>query len=237
MISTMPIQKTFAVVLIAGLANSVLALPSLQLDTTPGTFDPVTQTTIATSNPFVVRALIDASTIDLTRTFYLSAAILPSSTSPSFGSFTINGNTFSSSSNMQYGSPPVDAAFKDLPSHGIFDAWYAEVSFSAVGSPTMAAYNVQDNSSSPGLLHYVDFTVNVAGLFSANSVHFDLYTYDSIGTKIDEFAPFSHDAQSGHGLTVNSGPSVPDGGGTLLLLGAALTGLWAFRGKFGVTAG
>jgi hypothetical protein len=67
--------------------------------------------------------------------------------------------------------------------------------------------------------------VNIDGLESPPnnpySVHFDLYSYDDAGNKIDYFAPFSHDAQSGgHGLIVHN---VPDGGTTLLLLGAAMT--------------
>src|SRR5262249_1691978 len=163
---------------IVSFSGSLLAVPSLQLDTQPGLYDPVTQTTIATSNPFTLRALIDASSIDITRTFYISAAIVPSTTSPGFGSFAITVNPLNSSSGMQYGNPPVDALINDLPGHGIFNTWYAEVSFSAVGSSTIPAYNVVDNTSAPGNLNYVDFTVNIAGLTgqpnSPYAVHFDL---------------------------------------------------------------
>ena len=206
------------------------AIPTLQLDTVPGTWDPITQTTIATANPFTLRALIDASSVDITRNFYISAAIIPNpgvTPLPNFGSFTINGTTYSSSSGMQYGTPPVNAAIKNLPAHSIFPTWYAERIFSAVGSSTIAAYNTQDGSSgAPGsVLNYVDFEVNISGLLgSTYAVHFDLYTYDLIGNplKIDEFAPFSHDAQSG-------GNTVPDGGSTAMLLGVAVMGLGALQ--------
>jgi len=222
------------------------AIPTLQLDTEPGTYDPVTQTTIATSNPFTLRALIDASSIDINRNFYISAAILPNpgaTPSPDFGSFTINGTSFNSGSGMQYGIPPVDAAIGNLPTHSVFPTWYAELQFSAVGSPTLAAYNVQDGSSGPGLLHYVDFTINISGLYSWDgltspyAVHFDLYTYDLVGDpkklKVDAFAPFSHDAESGHGITVGGGnpTPVPEGGSMVAFLGCALMGLGGLRRK------
>lgn len=213
---------------------NVRAIPSLQLDTAPGIYNSAAgvETTIATANPFILRALIDSSNIDITRNFYISAAISPSpgaTPSPNFGSFTIGGTTYSSSSGMQYGTPPVDAALHNLGSHGIFPTWYAELQFSAVGSSTTAAYNTQDGSSGPGALNYVDFAVDISGLIgSTYAVHFDLYTYDLIGNplKIDAFAPFSHDAQSG-GVT-----NVPDGGSMAVLLGMAMMGLGSLRRKF-----
>jgi hypothetical protein len=219
---------TIGICLTAICSSNAWAVPSLQLDTVPGIYDPITQTTVATANPFVLRALIDASSIDITRNFYISAAITPNpgvTPSPNFGSFSINGNTYSSSSGMQYGIPPVDASIGNLPRHSIYPTWYAELGFSAVGSSMIAAYNAQDGSSGSGMLNYVDFAVDISGLLSSTyAVHFDLYTYDLIGNplRIDAFAPFSHDAQSG-------GRSVPDGGVTAMLLGVAVMGLGALQ--------
>jgi len=205
-----------------------LAVPSLQLDIGGGVYDPITETTIAQSSSFTLTALVDPSLVG--RTFYLSAAIIPNpgaTPSPDFGSFSIGGVTFNSSSGMQFGTPPVDTAISDLPTHSVFPTWFAELSFSAVAGQTIAAYNVQDGKSAPGLLNYVNFNVDTSGLTSPYVVHFDLYSYDGIGDpkvlKIDYFAPFSHDAQSGS--------NVPDGGTTAILLGAAMTGLGCLRRK------
>src|SRR6266404_8008256 len=115
------------------LAASAWAVPTLQLDTNPGMYDPVTQTTIATSNPFTLRALLDGST-GLTRTYYISAAIIPNPGSANFGTFAINGTTFSASSGMQYGYAPIDSTLAkydpgDLPKHGVYPTYFAELSF------------------------------------------------------------------------------------------------------------
>ena len=233
------------------LASSSWAIPSLQLDTTPGMYDPVTETTVATANPFQLRALINGTSGGpgsqiadaLTRTFYISAAIIPSPgavPAPDFGSFTINGTPFSSSSGMQYGYAPVDSTLLtrdpgDLPRHGIFPTWYGEVSFTVNPLNTIAAYNVQDGTSSPGSLYYVDLTVNIAGLYnqpnSPYAVHFDLYdVYNHPDRDVQDFAPFSHDAESGHGIVILPHPT-PDGGLTMVMLGIAMAGLGALRRK------
>ena len=84
--------------------------------------------------------------------------------------------------------------------------------------------NVQDNASLAGVdfgynpttsakdpngdaLYWVAFTVDVSGLADGYSIHFDLYNTDvrdcrgkeacSTVVSADDFAPFSHDAQSG----------------------------------------
>jgi len=230
-------MKRLCLILIVVLSgHSAWAIPTLQLDIAAGgVWDPVTETTFATSNPFTLRALMSPS-FTAGQTFYLSAAIVPGGNNPNFGSFDINGTTYSSSAGMQYGTPPADADMHDLGRHGVFPTWYAEVAFSLNPGQQVAAYNVQDHSGGPGSLYYVDFTVNIAGLFgqpnSPFALHFDLYTYDANGNKIDAFAPFSHDAESGHGITILPQPrpeTVPDGGMTFGLLAGAVVGLLGFR--------
>lgn len=240
-LSSLALASGLAVALTAALGTTpAWALPILQLDTSGGVYDPVTETTIATTNPFTLRALIDGKRIDLSRNFYLSAAIVPSPgmIAPDFGTFTVAGITYSANSGMQWGIPPVDSTMKNLPGHDVYPTWYAEILFSAIPSQTVAAYNVQDDTTGKGLLNYVDFGVDIAGLInqptSPYAVHFDLYTYDNIGTKIDKFAPFSHDAESGHGITVlqENRFDVPDGGATVAMLGISLLGLrFVFRRK------
>ncbi len=237
---------------IAGLGSSAWAIPVLQLDVLGGTYVGGTEeTTFARSNPFTLRALIDPSLAG--RTFYLSAAIVPqqTATQTTFGSFAIDGTVYNANgvgSGMHFGVPPVDDFLKNLPGHAIYPTWYAERSFLA-GSSTVGSYNVQDGSSAPGLLKYVDFNIDISGLLgyvdngngtftsTFRGVHFDLYSYDNVGNKIDYFAPFSHDAQSGgNGVTVTPPPppsSVPDGGMTVLLLGSAIAGLGVLRRKLG----
>ncbi len=51
----------------------------------------------------------------------------------------------------------------------------------------------------------------------------------NIDLDADDFAPFSHDAQSGGTPT----PPVPDGGATVLLLGAAMMSIAAIRRRIG----
>jgi hypothetical protein len=214
------------------------AVPYLQLDIAGGVYDPVTQTTLATDDLFSLLALIDSSSTSYTAggTYYLSAAITPKtpvSQSTSFGSFTINGVTYSLNSGMQWGNPPVDATMKneDLASHGIYNTHYAEVSFTLDPSKTATSYNVQDNpgglvTDANGALIFEDFDVDVAGLLDGYEVHFDLYTVISGETvMVDQFAPFSHDAQSG------GSRQVPDGGATAGLLAFGLIGIQALRRK------
>jgi hypothetical protein len=96
---------------------------------------------------------------------------------------------------------------------------------------TAAAYNTQDNPGGPapgtGLV-YEDFVIDATGLAAGLFVHFDFYTIGEVtrgkssGTKILDFAPFSHDAQS-------NGHRVPDAGTTLALLGTALAVLESTR--------
>jgi len=229
-------MKKIALFLLVVLSGNVAsALPKLQLDVSPGVYDPVTDTTIATSNPFTLRALMSSS-FDASRTFYLSAGIVPGTSDPNFGSFSVNGTTYSSSSGMQYGTPPVDSAVKDLGAHSVYPTWYAEIAFNLVPVQTTGAINVEDDSLSSGSLYYVDFTVNITGLFgqpnSPYAVHFDLYTYDEGGNKIFAFAPFSHDAESSHGITIETPPTpspVPDGGLTLSFLATAALGMMGLR--------
>src|SRR5207244_2048477 len=106
--------------------------------------DSVTETTIATSNPFTLRALYDTAHPDATTSFFISAAIIPkTSDTGSFGSFTINGVRFGGGGPgvVQFGTPPVDAAFPNLPPHGIFPTVFAEIPFSFNPVNTTPGYN------------------------------------------------------------------------------------------------
>lgn len=236
--------------LLATTAVSVRALPNLQLDILNGTYNTTDETTYATAPQFTLRALLNNPPLNssgLTEKYYISAAFEPllsqSDPAPNVGTFTFGpaggtSTTYStSSSGIYYGKPPVDVADTssgNLAPHGEFPTYYAEIPFYFDSSKTVGAYNTADGTTANGTLYYSDFNVNVSGLLSPSySIHFDLYdetvkkaSKDSTITyTVDDFAPFSHDAQSGP-TTV---PSVPDGGATVLLLGMGLTGLVAAR--------
>lgn len=211
--------------------NEGWSLPLLQLDIQGGTYVGGTdQTTYANGTSFTLYALLNnPNSTQLGNQYFISAAILPNPGNPTpanFGSFSINGVTYSAASGMQYGNPPLDTTSQDLPSHGIFSTWYAEVGFTFSATNTLNAYNVQSDPYDPesrfsltGTMIYQAFNIDISGLAPGYSVHFDLYDPGSPIVK----APFSHDAQSGEGH------NVPDGGVTLILLGTGLIGLRSFR--------
>lgn len=218
-------------------AGAAYALPSLQLDATGGTYDSSSSTIIAGQNPFTVYALLDTTKISGSGTFYISAAIVPKTTVGSFGSFTVNGTTYSSGSGMQYGNPPVDATGNknDLPAHGVYDTYYAEIAFTFDSSKKAIAYDTQYNpggfTEGAGTLLYNAFNIDMSGLSAGYTVHFDLYniTTDKKGNiAVDQFAPFSHDAQGPGGPST----SIPDSASTMMLLGIGLVAIEGFRRRF-----
>ncbi len=239
-------KTTLAAALFVGLGVSVPAVPSLQLDVLGlHHYDTGTETVIADDNPFTVRALLDGST-GLDRTYYLSAAITPDpgqSPNRDFGTFKIGATDFSSSAGMQYGYAPIEATAvrtgqfdaQDLQRHGIFPTWFGQVGFNIITAQTVPAYNTQDGGTARGSLYYVDFLVTLDSSFNDGTyaVHFDLYDTVVRGNgdvDVQDNAPFSHDAQSGHGIIVRHSP-LPEGGLTVVLLGLVLGGLALVRRK------
>ena len=217
----------FASLVFAGLfvAARLSALPTLQLDIVGGVYDPATQTTVATSPQFTLRALLSTTSFDPAATYYISAAITPnpgySDPDPAFGSVKIGSTTYQPS-DFLYGKPPADVAdtpgSANLASHGIYPTYYLELAFNFDAAQKVAAYNVQDDSSAPGWLYNTDFDIDVSGLTPGFVLHFDLYN-EAIKRGVlgvGDFAPFSHDAESAH---------VPDSGITIALLGLGLLGL------------
>ena len=216
------------------LTSSLWAVPSLQLDIEGGVYVGGTDETTYSNGP-VFNLLALGLAPDPLETYFISAAIVPKqpSTIPPFGSFTIDGVPYNNG-NMLWGTPPVDNPNTNphLGGHGIYDTAFAEIAFSFVGTPLVPSYNTQDGSLKPGeFLNQKTFAVDVTGLIPGYAVHFDLYTKDFKNRTstfiIGDFAPFSHDAQSG-----KSGNGVPDGGATIMLLGSALACLGALRRRF-----
>lgn len=226
-------------------ATSARAVPALQLDIIGGTYDATTQTVISNGPSFTVVALATAtgntSAADiLAETYYISAAFLSApaqSAGFNAGSFSVDGTTVQATdSGLDYGAPPLDAANNaNLPSHGLFPTYFHEIAFSFDGNDTTTTYNSQDDAGA-GLLdengngtYFVKFEINVAGL-AGEVLHFDLYNTkvkNNGNITIDDFAPFSHDAQSGAGLPPTN-VEVPEPS-TIAIIGLGLLGLGIAR--------
>jgi hypothetical protein len=256
--------------LVLGLASSAMAVPSLQLDILGGTYNTTTETIVSSSSTFGLYSYLtlpNNGSNTLADTYYLSIALTPQTkTAGNYGSIKINGNTIDITSDMVYGTAPlndpsgVGADPHDLAGHGIFDTYYTQIDFTFDANNYISSYNTQDVrlSSLPGYssgdekMYYYGFTVDTSNLDPNYQVHFDLYNENLISTTsntnvivgytkngkpiyqtstaytladvdVNNFAPFSHDAESGS-------KKVPEPG-TIRLLGAGLLGLGLINRK------
>jgi len=193
--------------------NAVFAEPYLQLDANPATYLSAPEESIfATEAEFTLYALVnsEASEYDPASTFYLSAALVPNPgepPGPDLGSYDFDGSTFNVVGTMEYGTPPIEVYLEthDLPSHGIYETYYHEYSFTIPETSEAVLYDSQITQGGPTnltpgpddkIVLYKAFDVDVSGLASGYVMHFDLYTYglNKQGIlAIDNFAPFSHD--------------------------------------------
>ncbi len=208
-------------VLCSGMAFAVV--PSLQLDIANGVYDTTTATTVATTNPFTLNALLDPTDSNtLGGQYYISIAVIPQTSTipaPDLGSIVFAGETIDvTGDDMVYGTAPLEVVNSlqvyddgDLPEHGIFPTYFIELAFNFSGSHVDAYNTATGESGAPGsLLYNADFLVDVSKLNAGYKVHFDLYNsylhdtiinYDPTVTLPDvdivSYAPFNHDAESG----------------------------------------
>jgi hypothetical protein len=199
----------------------------LQLDAYPGAYVygdvyGEDESVIATDPQFTLYALVNSISGNANEafaadpfilgdvgSFYISGALVPTqsetSTPPTLGSILFDGEEIDVVAEMPPGTPPrgVFLESKDLPSHGIFETYYFERSFTLDATKRAALYDSQlVDLSGPlpvvadGPLYFQDFEVDVSGLAAGYGIHFDLYTctVNKHGIPIiDRFAPFSHD--------------------------------------------
>jgi hypothetical protein len=238
-----------AVVLGFGVSKAE-ATPLLQLDMKNGTYDPVTESIVAAGGAFTLYALLtpsqNASAADiaalLADTYYVSVAITPQLelSASGLGSFTFGqsgqaAQTVNVTSDMTFGTPPVDVFNQqfdsgDLSKHSVFPTYFSEFAFKFTSVQRATEYNTADapgglTPNATGGAYYVAFTGNSSLLASGYNLHFDLYdtalaTCAKSATgcgdvDVNSFAPFSHDAQT---------TTVPEPA-TMLLMGTGMLGL------------
>lgn len=225
-------------------AQPAMAVPQLQLDIIGGTYDPLTETIVATSSTITLLAILtpknNATQAQinalLAETYYISSAITPDvSVGTSLGSFTFGGVPFNVTGDMVFGTPPLDALEQfhdpgDLAKHGIFPTYFSEHAFQFSAANTTSTYNSQDSPGGGGFnpggtgSYYAQIEIDVSNLNAGYGLHFDLYNTEVKNNgdiDVDDFAPFSHDAEVLPGPGPGPGPGIPEPA-TFLLLGAGL---------------
>ena len=250
----------FSAILLATIGR-VHAYPALQIDIQGGTYvGGLDETTYCNTTSCDVYAIATASgnltdAEILATNYYLSMALVPK-TGPapgSYGSFTVNGTTVDVTADMTYGVPPLEATILqtltdpgDLPSHGIFETYFAEYMFIFDPLKKINSYDVQADAGNPagkinasGASFYEMVIIDTTNLDSIVSLHFDLYSENLVicsnnpncvegDIDINDFAPFSHDGQTGGDDGGGGQQEIPEPG-LMALFGMGLLGMGVSR--------
>jgi hypothetical protein len=222
---------TLAIVISLVFVATASAVPTLQLFIEGATYDWGSQTWVTQSGGFDLYVIsAENSKSDVIVSLALAQADIRDNVNINFGGHQVQ------SDDWLWGYAPIgnepDAwnGGTDLPRHGVFPTWYTEMHTGAYDIAS-AVGDVQPNSNgdywnpstslgqTSAFGQVKRFHVETGGTFSF--VHFDAYTLNPDGT-IDQFAPFSHDAE-----TISSVPEP----GTLALLSTGLLGLGVYVRK------
>jgi len=176
---------------------------------------------------------------------------------PNLGSIKVDSNTINVVADMVYGTPPLESGSVtqlfdpgDLSKHGVFDTWFYQTPGFAFDTSTnvgqfdtaqcalLGGAACTPNLSKTGFSK--TFNIDVSGLAEGYAIHFDLYSVKIVDCAkkktstacsdidINDFAPFSHDAESDGGTDVTDVTDITDitvpEPGSISLLGVALLG-------------
>lgn len=206
---------------VLAISTATIAAPWLQLDIIGGTRSAHDIEITSPDGPFTMYALLNIGNPNanpltyLNDEWFISAAVIPqTATAADLGTFSINGQVFDVTADMEYGNPPSldfdDGAFDggDLQPHDIFPTYYLEYSFSFEAANNTTPYDVAvtpgvgpdltttGDLKNGGLMFYSAFTIDVSNL-NAQGLHFDLYNKKYLASgdvDVPKNAPFSHDA-------------------------------------------
>ena len=211
-------------VLLGTLGSSAHALPALQLGPGTGSwsYNAGSQTWFTNTNPFSLFAYANAEDSVLpvvngngnfaweasgaaTRTAYLVVSAVPQINFDGFDVTVANDGADLSLFSSGFGNPPIQDP-NSLAPHGIFDTYFEIYEFQFDGAVT-TINNTQPPGGDPGdgYAEEFDFTINSLGS-GVTGIHMDLFvvkgdgTFDPLSTGSDrdlvnDFAPFSHDAE------------------------------------------
>lgn len=203
-------------------STTAQALPALQLGPGAGnwSFDPVTETWFTDDNPFTVQALANANTSGANGSYawdsagagtqigYLVLAATPQINFDGFDVTVSNDGGQLSLYTSGYGTPPLQDP-NSLAPHGIFSTWFEIYQFDFDGAITQISntnpLGTGGTGTGDGYVEDIGVVINslAAGV---TGIHIDLFTVDGDGVLdlsasnknvVNDFAPFSHDAQQG----------------------------------------
>lgn len=261
-----PAAGALAFALTLGFSGAASALPVAQVDILGGSYCSVScdETVVTDASAFTVYTYGNTATgngtpVDPTMPWYLSVAITPQTTTGTdFGSFTVNGTTYTTA-DMTYGTPPLELFTEldgfdsgDLSTHGVYDTLFTQVVVNWDPLQTRSGVDVQSSAgtdpfANPGDdLYFVGFDVDASGLNGGFGLHFDLYSAEIAwcgnslkqtfgGTLPDYCVDIDRDQFAPFSHDGASTPTEVPEPATLSLLGLGLLALGFARRRFRVS--